>query len=97
MMLDAFGVYLVKVGAVAGGVMLLAALVVSGDGGLSVGDTKTIFKSKTFWVNVLMGVGAVVAAGSGFNIPAQYATPVGAAVNVLLRFVSSQPVSVSGS
>ena len=57
---------------------------------------KSIFASKTFWANILMAAATVTAQGSGFPIPPQYAIPISAVVNILLRFVTVEPVSVMG-
>lgn len=59
--------------------------------------TKTIFKSKTFWVNVLGVAAAAVAGQYGVTVPVQYAVPLGGAINVALRFLATQPVSVTGN
>jgi hypothetical protein len=51
--------------------------------------TKSIFASKTFWANIL----AAVASYSGYFPPniAVYVVPL---VNILLRFVTVQPVTL---
>jgi len=53
--------------------------------------SKSIFKSKTFWFNVL-GIGVAVA--SGGIIPGNVATPVIAVGNVVLRLVTKEPVHI---
>lgn len=59
--------------------------------------TKSIFKSKTAWANFALAV--IVGAGSAFNIGfLQDAEVVGyatAGINVLLRLISKDPVSVT--
>lgn len=50
---------------------------------------KSIFQSKVFWFNLL----TLVATISGY-LPAEYAAPVAAIVNIALRFVTSQAVTV---
>lgn len=59
---------------------------------------KSIFASKTFWFNALTGAADVIGHASGF-IPPQYQPYImgaSALINIGLRFVTSQPVSVSG-
>lgn len=51
---------------------------------------KSIFKSKTFWVNLLGGIAAV----TGF-IPANpYTLAAGAVANIILRMITNTAVSV---
>lgn len=60
-------------------------------------NPKSLFASKTFWVNLLGGIGTVAGAYGGF-IPPQYAPIVmgaGAIANILLRMVTHQPVTLS--
>lgn len=52
---------------------------------------KSILQSKVFWFNVL----TLAATVSGY-LPAEYAAPVAAIVNIMLRFVTSQPVTLTG-
>ncbi len=52
---------------------------------------KSIFASKTFWFNVV----SLAATVAGF-LPPQYAAVALPVVNVLLRLVTSQPVSFPG-
>ena len=50
--------------------------------------SKSIWKSKVFWVNVVAAV-----AQYGYSvIPAEYAVPVVAVANVILRWVTVGPV-----
>ena len=62
-------------------------------------NTKSLFQSRTFWVNLLGGIGSVTGMVSGFIPPsvAPYVMGAGAIANILLRLVTSQPVSLSGS
>lgn len=53
---------------------------------------KPILKSKTFWFNVI-----AEAANYGGYLPQKYAIPVVAVANIILRFLTKQPVSVTGS
>lgn len=57
-------------------------------------ETKSIFKSKVFWVNVLTGIGTI--AGLGIFPPAVmvYVPAVQAVVNIGLRLITNQPVHV---
>jgi hypothetical protein len=58
---------------------------------------KSIFKSKTFWFNVLTAVASFSGVGAGIPVVAKYAVPAAAAANIGLRLVTNQPVSVSFS
>lgn len=54
---------------------------------------KSIFKSKTFWANVLMVAGAV----SGIvPLPPGVTEGIIGCVNVVLRLVTKEPASVTG-
>ena len=52
---------------------------------------KSIFASKTFWSNVLL-----LTVTYGGALPQKYAVPVITAANIGLRFLTNQPVSVTG-
>jgi hypothetical protein len=55
---------------------------------------KSIFASKTFWVNVLGGIASGSALATGY-LPPKYAPAVvsaGAIANILLRFATNQPI-----
>jgi len=52
---------------------------------------KSIFASKTFWLNVLG-----IAATYGNFLPQKYAIPVIGVVNIVNRFLTSQPVNILG-
>lgn len=56
--------------------------------------TKSIFASKVFWFNVTSGAVALASGQMGVNIPAKYAVPVLTIGNILLRFLSNQPVTL---
>lgn len=58
-------------------------------------NPKSLFASKTFWLNTAM-IGTQVASGSlGFEIPPKVAVPLLAASNIVLRLLTKQPVTVS--
>lgn len=60
-------------------------------------DTKSLFASKTFWVNALAAVAACVQALDGqpwFDPTIQAA--ILAVVNIVLRVLTGQPVTISG-
>lgn len=57
-------------------------------------EVKSIFKSKTFWFNVLTGIGAVIGAGVLPPSLVVYAPTIMAIVNVGLRLVTDAPVRV---
>ena len=58
-------------------------------------ETKSIWQSKTFWVNIISIV-AILGATYGFDIDtetqAMLATTVLAVINIILRFVTKQPI-----
>lgn len=54
-------------------------------------DPKSLLKSKTFWFNVL----SLAATYSGY-LPPQYAAVAVPLANLLLRYVTTSPVSVTG-
>lgn len=51
---------------------------------------KSILQSKVFWFNVL----TLAATVSGY-LPPEYAAPVSAIVNIVLRFLTTQPVTAT--
>lgn len=53
---------------------------------------KSIFASKVFWFNVGTALVAVGAGKFGFNLPVDWALGVNLVGNILLRFVTTQPV-----
>lgn len=55
-------------------------------------DVKSIFQSKTFWVNVLTAGAGVL----GYLPNNKYTIPVIGVVNVLLRYITNQPVNITG-
>ena len=52
---------------------------------------KSIFASKTFWLNVLGGAISIAASGV---IPPKYSMPTMAVANIGMRLITSQPVTV---
>ena len=56
---------------------------------------KTIFKSKTFWLNLVAALLALgdQLAGTGL-IPLEYLTPAMAILNIVLRLITHQPVTI---
>ena len=52
-------------------------------------DTKHLFASKTFWLNIL-GLATTV----GGLLPQKYAVPVLAIANIGLRLITNQPVGI---
>jgi hypothetical protein len=61
-------------------------------------ETKSLFKSKTFWVNLLGGIvtGAGLVSGIIPENKAPYVVAAGGIANILLRLVTSQGVTVTG-
>lgn len=52
-------------------------------------NIKSIFKSKTFWFNVVS-----IAASYGQLLPPKYAVPVVTIGNIGLRLITNQPVGI---
>jgi hypothetical protein len=60
------------------------------------GTAKSLFKSKTFWANVISGAVVLLDKLSGLNVvPADVAVVVVTLLNIILRMVTDQPVSVT--
>lgn len=55
---------------------------------------KSLFKSKTFWVNALTVVGSIASGGCGVTLDPKLALPALAIVNIGLRTITNGPVSV---
>lgn len=55
--------------------------------------TKSIFKSKVFWINILAGA-AVAIPGLQLPISAQVQITILAAVNIILRAVTTEPIKL---
>ena len=59
-------------------------------------ESKSIWASKTFWVN-LVSIGAIIGAAYGFDIDTEtqavLATGALAVVNIILRLVTKQPIN----
>ncbi len=53
---------------------------------------KNIFKSKTFWLNVIGVAIAAASGGLGFVLPPAVAVPLLAAANIANRFLTDGPV-----
>lgn len=58
---------------------------------------KSIFASKTFYVNVIALAIAAISNPLGYSIPAEPGVAALAILNVILRFMTHQPVSVTGA
>ena len=58
-------------------------------------ESKPAWRSKTLWVN-LISIGAIIGAAYGFEIDTEtqavLATGILAVVNIILRFVTNQPI-----
>lgn len=60
-------------------------------------DAKSIFVSKTFWFNVISAVNFGLNAAGIPTIPPEAADAVTVIGNIVLRFVTKQPVTLGGS
>ncbi|MFH0752059.1 MAG: hypothetical protein V1914_00500 [archaeon] len=56
--------------------------------------TKTIFKSKTFWINILAGI-AIAIPGLGLPLSQKMQIWILAGVNILLRAITSEAIEIS--
>lgn len=61
--------------------------------------SKSIFKSKTFWFNTITTAGTLLGTYGGLFGPAALPYVIGATgmINVVLRFMTSESVSMKGS
>ena len=59
---------------------------------------KSIFTSKTFWINLIMATLIILPEmiDLGFNIPLKWSGLITVILNVILRFWTTQPVSIKG-
>jgi hypothetical protein len=59
---------------------------------------KSILASKTFWFNIIAGAGAFAQSQGLFTlIPDPWGPPVIALINILLRYITTQPVALMAS
>ena len=52
-----------------------------------------LLKSKTFWVNLITGIMAIINAGSGHWIPVEVSAGIIAIINIILRFLTNKPLA----
>lgn len=57
---------------------------------------KSIFVSKTFWLNVIAGAIALGSGQLGFTLDPKLSTALIAIANIAMRFLTNSPVSVTG-
>jgi purine-cytosine permease-like protein len=55
---------------------------------------KSLFQSKTFWFNLITAVVNLFGGALGYVFPAEYAVPVIAIGNVLLRLITAYPAYI---
>jgi hypothetical protein len=56
-------------------------------------DSKKFYLSKTFWANIIAAVGVVLADKFGITLSPEQVAMVLGGVNVVLRFITKQPVT----
>lgn len=58
-------------------------------------ETKSILKSKTFWINLLMALAVIIPelVDLGFNIPAKWSGLAIVVVNLILRLLTTQAIT----
>lgn len=67
------------------------------DGDIDSNDIKSIYKSKTVWVNLIALVALIVQQKYGFVIDESMQVQALAVINVLIRTITSKPVTWSPS
>jgi hypothetical protein len=57
--------------------------------------SKSILNSKTFWINLLMALAVIIPEliDLGFNIPAKWSGLAIVVVNLILRLLTTQPIT----
>jgi Ca2+-binding EF-hand superfamily protein len=65
------------------------------DGDIDIKDMKSIYKSKTFWVNVVALIALGVQQKYGYVVDESMQVQALAVINVLLRTITSEPVTWS--
>ena len=59
------------------------------------GDAKSIFTSRTFWFNILSAILLTAGPALGLAIPQPFGGLVTAGINIILRYITTQPVKVA--
>lgn len=57
---------------------------------------KPIINSKTFWVNVITLAISLFGGQFGVDVPPEIALPILGVLNILLRLITTEPVSLNG-
>ena len=58
-------------------------------------ESKSILLSKTLWINLIAIAALVIQHFTGYALPPEYQVQALAAINIVLRLVTKQPVSLT--
>lgn len=60
-------------------------------------NSKSLFASKTVWMNVAMPAILAALKAAGYTVSLEEATAVIGAINIILRYVTTQPVHLTSA